>query len=310
MMKCTPFRKLVSFVTIAIVWTSAARFASAQLSATLDVDVSKPGVAIPPSFGGLMTEEINHSYDGGLYAELIQNRSFQDPQPQGRGNRRGGNTEERPPVHWSLVGRGKISLDRENPVNAALPVSLKLELSGEEGGIANDGYWGIPVRPDTTYTARFYAKSSGGFSSPITASLRLDDGDTVVAKAATQSITGRWRKYTLTLKTGSDVKTTAKANFAMTAGGRGTVWFSYVSLFPPTYKNEPNGLRPDIMKLLADMKPEVPPFPRRQLRRRRLFRRTLRLEAHDWSVGAAPGSSGCWGYWSSDGFGFPEFLGW
>jgi len=54
-------------------------------AATLDVEVNKPGVAVPPSFYGLMTEEINHSYDGGLFAELIQNRTFQDPAPGGRG---------------------------------------------------------------------------------------------------------------------------------------------------------------------------------------------------------------------------------
>ena len=59
--------------------------ANADVSATLDVEVNKPGPAIPNTFYGLMTEEINHSYDGGLFAELIQNRSFQDPAPRGRG---------------------------------------------------------------------------------------------------------------------------------------------------------------------------------------------------------------------------------
>ena len=60
----------------------------ADISATLDIDVNKPGVAIPKTFYGLMTEEINHAYDGGLYAELIQNRTFQDPAPRGgRGSR-------------------------------------------------------------------------------------------------------------------------------------------------------------------------------------------------------------------------------
>ena len=54
----------------------------ADVKATLDIDLSKHGPAIPPTFGGLMTEEINHSYDGGLFAELIQNRTFQDPAPR------------------------------------------------------------------------------------------------------------------------------------------------------------------------------------------------------------------------------------
>src|SRR2546421_5900589 len=151
--------------------------ARADVSATLEVDVNKPGPAIPKTFYGLMTEEINHSYDGGLFAELIQNRSFQDPAPRGRGS----TTQPRPlPIHWSLIGEAKADLDHENPVNAALPVSLRLELSGGKAGVANDGYWGIPIMPDTTYTASFYAKSAGGFAGPLTASLVLDDGNVTV----------------------------------------------------------------------------------------------------------------------------------
>src|SRR3954470_7486360 len=95
--------------------------ASAEVSATLDIDVNKPGAAIPKTFYGLMTEEINHSYDGGLFAELIQNRSFQDPLPRGRQA-----TPETLPIHWSLIGNGKAALDRADPVNPALPVSLRL----------------------------------------------------------------------------------------------------------------------------------------------------------------------------------------
>src|SRR5437763_15679260 len=91
--------------------------------ATIDVDVDKPGAAIPPTFYGLMTEEINHSYDGGLFAELIQNRTFQDPHPRGADND--------VPVHWSLVQEGsgaKLTVDRSDPVTDALPMSLRLEL--------------------------------------------------------------------------------------------------------------------------------------------------------------------------------------
>ena len=64
--------------------------AGAQATATLEVDVSQPGVAIPPEFFGLMTEEINHAYDGGLFAELVQNQTFQDPRPERRGPGGGG----------------------------------------------------------------------------------------------------------------------------------------------------------------------------------------------------------------------------
>jgi len=116
----------------------------ADAPTTLDIDVSKPGVSIPPIFGGLMTEEINHSYDGGLFAELIQNRTFQDPSPRGR------HADPSPlPIHWSVTGGGSAAIDRSDPVNAALPLSLRLDLTGTTAGIANDGYWGVPVPPNT-----------------------------------------------------------------------------------------------------------------------------------------------------------------
>src|SRR5436190_3105413 len=102
---------------------------AAGVPATIDVDISKPGPAIPPTFYGLMTEEINHSYDGGLYAELIQNRTFQD--------------NSKDPVHWSAIGGAKMSMVSADPVNSALPISLQMDLTGGDGGIANEGYWGI-----------------------------------------------------------------------------------------------------------------------------------------------------------------------
>ena len=91
-------------------------------------------------------------------------------------------------VRWSVVGDGKASLDRNEPVNAALPVSLRLELSGNTTGIANEGYWGFPIQPDTPYTASFYAKAAGGFAGPVHAALVLDDGQAEVAKGDSPAI--------------------------------------------------------------------------------------------------------------------------
>jgi alpha-L-arabinofuranosidase len=113
----------------------------------LKLNLDKSGVDVSPMLYGLMTEEINHSYDGGLYAELIQNRIFKDKVDTA--------------VHWTLVkntnNTGSISLNINSPINDALTVCLKLEVGqgGGEVGFANDGYWGIPVKPNTTYTASF-----------------------------------------------------------------------------------------------------------------------------------------------------------
>ncbi|HEY7118005.1 MAG TPA: alpha-L-arabinofuranosidase C-terminal domain-containing protein [Tepidisphaeraceae bacterium] len=288
----------------------AAAVAAAGVSATLDVDVNKPSVTIPPTFYGLMTEEINHSYDGGLFAELIQNRTFQDPPP-----RRGHATPAAPapqdlPVHWSLVGDGTATLDRNEPVNSALPLSLRLDLSGKTAGVANDGFWGIPVRPDTTYTASFYARAAGGFAGPVTASLVLDDGNLTVARSDTPPLTGAWQKYSLTLTTRHDAPVTAKARFVLSATGKGSVTFSLVSLFPPTYQNVPGGLRPDLMKLMADLHPAFIRLPGGNYVEGSTFATRFNWKQMIGPADQRPGHMGCWGYRSSDGFGLPQYLLW
>ncbi len=120
----------------------------------LQIDANQVTAQVSPVFSGMMTEEINHSYDGGLYAELIQNRVFKD--------------DEANPVHWSLVqnsaAMATMKLDFNNGLNEQLPVSLRLDTTTasdySQAGVANDGFWGIPVRPHTHYHASFYAKAA------------------------------------------------------------------------------------------------------------------------------------------------------
>ena len=280
----------------------AATAARADGPATLEVDAGKPGVAIPAGFFGLMTEEINHSYDGGLFAELIQNRTFQDPPPRrpaearGRARRPGpGVARGGVPIHWSVVGPGKATTDRADPVNAALPVSLKLDLAGDESGVANDGYWGIPVRPDTTYTASFYAKGGGGFAGPVTASLRTDDGNVTVARGETPPVTGAWKKYTVTLRTAHDAPTTSKARFVLSASGHGQRLLQPRLALPadvPGHAERP-AAGPDEADGRAAA--EVHPPPRRQLPRREPVRRPVQLEADDRPGRPAAGAHGALG---------------
>src|SRR5207302_1577694 len=101
-------------------------------------------------------------------------------------------------------------------------------LSGKTAGVANDGFWGIPIRPDTTYTASFYAKGGGGFAGSVMASLVLEEGSITVAKANTKAVTGSWLKHTVTLTTAHDAPTTAKAQFVLSATGTGSITISLV----------------------------------------------------------------------------------
>ena len=269
-------------------------------SPTITLKLDQPGFAVPTKLYGLMTEEINYSYDGGLYAELIRNRSFKD--------------NARTPDHWSLVqegdAKGNISLDRQNSVNENLSVSLQLDVekTGSRIGVANDGYWGIPVHPNTTYTASFYAKAS--ISSPVTLSIESIDGKIVYAKAQSKAIGSDWQQYQLTLSTAADVKPTANTRFVISTTEAGKYWFSLVSLFPPTYKNTPNGNRPDIMKLLADMKPSFLRFPGGNYLEGDYFSTRFDWKKTIGQLNKRQGHPSPWGYHSTDGMGLLEFLKW
>ena len=269
-------------------------------SPTITLKLDQPGFAVPTKLYGLMTEEINYSYDGGLYAELIRNRSFKD--------------NARTPDHWSLVqegdAKGNISLDRQNSVNENLSVSLQLDVekTGSRIGVANDGYWGIPVHPNTTYTASFYAKAS--ISSPVTLSIESIDGKIVYAKAQSKAIGSDWQQYQLTLSTAADVKPTANTRFVISTTEAGKYWFSLVSLFPPTYKNTPNGNRPDIMKLLADMKPSFLRFPGGNYLEGDYFSTRFDWKKTIGQLNKRQGHPSPWGYHSTDGMGLLEYLMW
>jgi len=215
---------------------------------------------VSPVLYGLMTEEINYSYDGGLYAELIRNRNFKE--------------DAKDPAHWQLVeergGAGSISLDSSRALNGAIPASLKLTVTQASGdqrvGVANDGFWGIPVRPDTPYRASFYAKAAPGFAGPLTvaivsAAMVSNDGATVQTSAQVPRVTQDWKKYDVTLTTTGKAAPSAENRLVISAASPGAVWLNMVSLFPPAWNNRPNGNRKDIMQLLADMKPAFLRFP-------------------------------------------------
>jgi alpha-L-arabinofuranosidase len=269
----------------------------------LVIDVDQPIGKVSPMHYGLMTEEINHSYDGGLYAELVQNRSFLD------------NAET--PVHWSVVqGPGAaatIKLDHTAPLSDVLTNSLRLDATAASAsaraGIANDGYWGIPVKPNTKYRASFYARAGADFKGTVKIAIESDDGATTYAEAKVGRLGADWKLHSATLKTG-DVAPTAKTKLVLSVDQPGTLWFNLVSLFPPTFHNRPNGTRIEIMQILADMKPSFLRFPGGN------YVEGDTLETRfDWkkTIGPLtqrPGHACCWGYRSSDGFGLLEFLEW
>jgi alpha-N-arabinofuranosidase len=270
---------------------------------TIAIDAAAPSGKVSPLFYGLMTEEINHSYDGGLYAELVQNRAFVD--------------DAQLPVHWSVVqsndAAASIALDQNEPLNASIGTSLRLEVSkastAHRAGIANEGYWGIPVTPNTRYRASIYAKAAPGFAGPLELSIQSDDGRTTYATGTIAGLTQSWKQYELTLQTRGTAPTTA-ARYVLTLDRPGKIWLSLVSLFPPTFRDQANGFRPDIMQMMVDMKPKFLRFPGGNY-----LEGDQIADRFDWkkTVGPLsdrPGHKAPWSYRSSDGLGLYEYLLW
>ena len=286
--------------------TSTPPAPTAPIAGTLRIDAGKVTAQVTPTFYGLMTEEINYSYDGGLYGELLRNRSFRDDA--------GG------PVDWSVVqdqgGAGFIALDPDQPFNAALPTSLRLDIrratAGQRVGVANGGYWGIPLAGGRPYRATIYAKGPGPDGrdpGPLTVSLENADGTTVYATADLPALTADWHPYAVTL-TPSRSAPTAANRLVISARHPGTVWLGMASLFPPTWGDRPNGNRIDLMQKLADLHPAFLRFPGGNY----LEGDTV-AERFDWKktlgdLTQRPGHRSPWNYRSSDGMGLLEFLEW
>jgi alpha-N-arabinofuranosidase len=266
----------------------------------LTVDTTASVSPVSPTLYGLMTEEINYSYDGGLYAEMVNNRTFSNRWPRFE--------------HWTLVTKGdaqaSIDADESGP-SAALARSMKLTITAasaaSEAGVGNSGYWGMAVRPETTYSGSFYAKAQG----VGTAHARLisDTTGAVLAEAAIPVTDGDWQLYTYTMKSGK-VAASSTNHLEITFSQPGTISFQLVSLFPPTFNNRANGNRPDLMELLAGMHPHFLRLPGGNY----LEGDTI-AERFDWkkTIGPLvdrPTHRSPWNYESSDGLGLLEYLEW
>jgi alpha-N-arabinofuranosidase len=269
---------------------------------SLQIHVDRPTHAVSPTLYGLMTEEINFSYDGGLYAEMVRDRTM--------GN------DWQSLAHWTMVSYGNsavdISVDAHSGPSQAIPRSLKVHVTTASdtapAGVQNDGFWGMAVRPNTTYTGSFYARSDTP-DAPVTVTLLNDQTGVKSATATVTGIGAEWKHFTFTLKTGN-VPASASNHLQLTTTRPATVWFDLVSLFPPTYRDRVNGNRIDLMEKMAAMHPHFLRLPGGN------YLEGDRIpERYQWkkTIGPLvdrPTHPSPWGYRSSDGLGLLEYLEW
>jgi alpha-L-arabinofuranosidase len=235
-------------VVIGLLLAIAAPLAAAP--ATLTVTVDKPGHAISPLLYGIFFEDINCSADGGIYAEMVRNRNFEDSDK---------------PDHWSVMASGpanfELSIDSAHPVSPKNPHSLRVSvanLGSGRAGVANDGFWGMAVGKGQTYSLSLFARGGDGFTGPLVATLESAD-EVVYAQKSISLLAPDWKDYRLSLTANA---TGSKARLVISTSRAGTFWLDMVSLFPKqTWKHRPNGLRRDLAEMLGGLKPAFVRFP-------------------------------------------------
>lgn len=275
----------------------------------VDIIVQSTGGNITGKFGhpygyGFLHEDINNSGDGGIYAELIQNRAFQ-------GSRRFNVSTD----HYFPINNAGLSIQMlDEPLSEALPASMRVAAANSTGkiGFKNDGYWGMDVRQQQ-YTGSFWVKGAynGSFTASLESNLTSDVFGSV--EVPSMSVADEWTEHTFELVPEKDAPN-SNNTFSITFDPQGApsagLDFNLISLFPPTYKDRKNGLRVDIAEALADMNPHFLRFPGGNMLE------GLTSDTYwDWKdtlgpLKERPGFQGVWGYQQTHGLGMMEYLEW
>jgi alpha-N-arabinofuranosidase len=228
----------------------------AQIPLRLNVKVDKPIAEIQPTMWGIFFEDINFAADGGIYAELVKNRSFEFSQPL---------------MGWQVKNSDRFSLneqsgyatiihdENENDKDETNPRFARVTTTADKGFVmVNEGFRGMGIRGEMQYNFSVLARAHEGGQVVLHVQLVSPDGN-VLGETTVSPSALEWKKYTSSFKA---TATEPKAKLSISFEGKGIVDLDMISLFPDdTWKHRPNGLRTDLVELLADLKPGFLRFP-------------------------------------------------
>lgn len=221
---------------------------SAQQVKEITVTANQPVSEIQPTMWGIFFEDINFAADGGIYAELVKNRSFEFSLPM---------------MGWRVVrqnGSGRVVPTFYSPANNLNPHFLSLYVDAESGGfgLSNEGFRGMGVKENNEYNFSIMARSAGGSPLNMKVELVSPKGE-VIGGTELSGFSSYWKKYQASFRSSA---TMPKASLRLIFTGKGNIDIDMVSLFPAdTWKERPNGLRKDIVEMIADLKPGFIRFP-------------------------------------------------
>ena len=296
----------------------------------LVINLQEKGAEVASSMYGIFFEEINHAGDGGLYAELVKNRSFEELEmPEGyyaegdvlhpkkvcnhiSGEVREGSfrwtTEPVPGWTLSTKDAAEMKLTKEQPKFSTAPNNLKVTIKNASTPVRliNEGYWGMNLVKDNSYQLRTIIRPASDYKGKVTALLLSEQGEVLASAPVDITAAGQWNDLNLAMQ---PTATSAKGKLALEFDAPGTVYVDYVSLFPEkTFRDRPNGLRKDVAEILEGLHPAFVRWPGGcvvegiSLENRFEWKKSLGDPA------ARSGEYSTWGYRCSYGFGYHEML--
>ena len=225
---------------------------------TVDAEISvlpENSKTISDMLIGIFFEDINYAADGGLYAELVQNRGFEYQ----LSDRKGSDMTWTAKKAWSLSDdEASFAIDTVAPIHKNNKHFAVLDIEKPGVALVNEGFNGISLKQGEKYNFSVFAKMLNGAKNNLRVAL-VDENGEVLTEVKTKAFSGNWKKLDAQL---TATKTTAKAKLQVIPQEAGKVALDMISLFPEnTFKNRKNGLRADLAQVIADMKPRFVRFP-------------------------------------------------
>ncbi len=243
-------KTLKIFIALILFFSTTSNWVFAQTETNIEVAVSKPGAEIKPTMWGIFFEDINFAADGGIYAEMVKNRSFEFFEPLM------GWVQPNSDRHSLNVGSGMATVIKEGNANNNHFVRIEVKNSGGYE-LINEGFRGMGVKSGAKYNLTFKAKNSGGIKK-IKFHL-IDTFGRSIGEVDVVPDSDEWKDYEASLIAS---KTELKAKLKITFEGTGVIEMDMISLFPEdTWMGRPKGMRKDLVQLLDDLNPGFLRFP-------------------------------------------------